>query len=88
VAAGIRPRLEIYGEDYPTPDGTCIRDYTDVTDLAEAHVLALDYLASGGGSIAVNLGTGTSGVIPTRVLESFPLFIPVFPGLCRTRYLH
>ena len=59
VAAGIRPHLEIYGEDYPTPDGTCIRDYIHVTDLAEAHVVALDYLASGGGSIAVNLGTGT-----------------------------
>jgi UDP-glucose-4-epimerase GalE len=52
------PQLEIFGEDYPTPDGTCIRDYIHVNDLAEAHVLALQHLASGGDSIAVNLGTG------------------------------
>jgi UDP-glucose 4-epimerase len=50
--------IEIYGTDYPTPDGTAIRDYIHVTDLADAHVRALDYLERGGGSIAVNLGTG------------------------------
>jgi len=55
---GMRPELELFGTDYPTPDGTCIRDYIHVNDLAEAHVLALQYLAAGGGSIAVNLGTG------------------------------
>jgi UDP-glucose 4-epimerase len=54
---GERPALEIYGNDYPTPDGTCIRDYIHVNDLAEAHVLGLEYLEHGG-STALNLGTG------------------------------
>jgi len=54
---GERPALEIYGDDYPTPDGTCVRDYIHVSDLAEAHVLGLEYL-SGGTSAALNLGTG------------------------------
>ena len=49
--------LEIYGEDYPTLDGTCVRDYIHVSDLAEAHVLGLDYL-QGGASAELNLGTG------------------------------
>ena len=50
--------LEVYGADYPTPDGTCVRDYIHVADLADAHVKALDYLFAGGESIAMNLGTG------------------------------
>jgi UDP-arabinose 4-epimerase len=50
--------VEIYGDDYPTSDGTCVRDYIHVTDLAEAHVRALHYLMKGGTSIALNLGTG------------------------------
>ena len=50
--------VEIYGTDYPTPDGTAVRDYIHVMDLAEAHVLALNYLSTGGNSIALNLGTG------------------------------
>lgn len=58
AAAGLRPELSIFGTDYPTPDGTCIRDYIHVNDLAEAHVLALEYLAAGGESLALNLGTG------------------------------
>jgi len=58
AAAGVRPELEIFGDDYPTPDGTCIRDYIHVNDLADAHVRALEYLANGGLSIALNLGTG------------------------------
>ncbi len=58
AALGQRPFVEIYGTDYPTPDGTAIRDYVHVTDLAEAHVLALRYLANGGSSMALNLGTG------------------------------
>jgi UDP-glucose 4-epimerase len=53
-----RPHVEIYGKDYPTPDGTAIRDYVHVTDLAEAHVLALRHLLSGGASAELNLGTG------------------------------
>ena len=50
--------LEVYGTDYPTPDGTCIRDYIHVEDLAEAHALALDHLLSGKESLRCNLGTG------------------------------
>ncbi len=53
------PPLRIFGNDYPTPDGTCIRDYIHVNDLAEAHVLALKKLMADGDSFAVNLGTGT-----------------------------
>jgi UDP-glucose-4-epimerase GalE len=51
--------IEIYGDDYPTPDGTCVRDYIHVSDLADAHVRALQYLLQGEKSAAMNLGTGT-----------------------------
>jgi UDP-glucose 4-epimerase len=54
---GERPELEIYGNDYPTPDGTCVRDYIHVNDLAEAHVMGIQYLEKGG-TTALNLGTG------------------------------
>ena len=52
------PALKVFGDDYPTPDGTCIRDYIHVNDLAEAHAIALNRLAGGVESFAVNLGTG------------------------------
>jgi len=58
AAVGRLPEIEIFGADYPTPDGTCIRDYIHVNDLAEAHALGLDYLAVGGAPVALNLGTG------------------------------
>ncbi|MFB9950112.1 UDP-glucose 4-epimerase GalE [Rhizobium puerariae] len=58
AAAGRIPYLEIFGEDYDTPDGTCIRDYIHVSDLARAHVLAFRHLAEGGENLAFNLGTG------------------------------
>jgi UDP-arabinose 4-epimerase len=58
AALGIRSHIEIYGTDYPTPDGSALRDYVHVQDLAEAHVRALEYLDSGGSGIALNLGTG------------------------------
>jgi UDP-glucose 4-epimerase len=58
TAAGLRHHLDIFGSDYPTRDGTCIRDYIHVSDLAQAHVRALEYLAAGGPSTALNLGTG------------------------------
>jgi len=54
---GKRPALDIFGDDYPTPDGTCIRDYIHVNDLADAHVMGVEYLACGK-SAQVNLGTG------------------------------
>jgi len=50
--------LQVFGDDYPTPDGTCLRDYIHVTDLADAHVKALESIAGGGPSTAYNLGTG------------------------------
>jgi UDP-arabinose 4-epimerase len=55
---GQRSNIDIYGTDYPTPDGTAIRDYIHVQDLAEAHVRALDYLGAGRESASLNLGTG------------------------------
>ncbi|CDZ30892.1 UDP-glucose 4-epimerase GalE [Neorhizobium galegae] len=58
AAAGRIPHLEIFGDDYDTPDGTCIRDYIHVADLARAHVLAFEHLARGGANLALNLGTG------------------------------
>jgi UDP-glucose-4-epimerase GalE len=58
AAAGDRPHIDVYGTDYPTPDGTAIRDYIHVTDLAAAHVAALAYLEKGGATKAINLGTG------------------------------
>jgi UDP-arabinose 4-epimerase len=58
AALGRRPACPIFGDDYPTPDGTCVRDYVHVTDLGAAHALALQYLESGGASTHVNLGTG------------------------------
>ena len=58
AAMGNRPNITVYGNDYDTPDGTCIRDYIHVTDLAEAHVLALDSLEQEGLSTAYNLGNG------------------------------
>jgi UDP-glucose 4-epimerase len=58
VALGRRPRLEIYGDDYPTPDGTCLRDYIHVVDLAQGHVAALEALARQRGAAVLNLGTG------------------------------
>ncbi|MFG1342088.1 UDP-glucose 4-epimerase GalE [Xanthobacter autotrophicus] len=58
AAAGERAGLEIFGTDYPTPDGTCIRDYVHVTDLARAHVAALARLRAGGGNLTLNCGYG------------------------------
>ncbi|XFA73883.1 UDP-glucose 4-epimerase GalE [Thermosynechococcaceae cyanobacterium Okahandja] len=58
AAMGRRPHISIYGSDYPTPDGTCIRDYIHVSDLANAHVLGLKYLLEGGTSTLFNLGNG------------------------------
>ena len=59
AALGLEPAFVIYGTDYATSDGTAVRDYVHVKDLADAHVRALDYLLDGGGSLTLNLGTGT-----------------------------
>jgi UDP-glucose 4-epimerase len=59
AALGKRAALEVYGTDYPTADGTAVRDYVHVTDIADAHLRALDVELDGGAAVAVNLGTGT-----------------------------
>jgi UDP-glucose 4-epimerase len=61
--------MSIFGNDYPTPDGTCIRDYIHVTDLANAHLLALDHLRSGGSSRILNCGYGR-GYSVTEVIDA------------------
>ena len=58
TALGLRPKIDIYGADYPTPDGTCIRDYIHVSDLVRAHSDALGYLRAGGASLTLNCGYG------------------------------
>lgn len=58
VLFGAQTSLDVFGDDYPTPDGSCVRDYVHVSDLADAHVKALDYLATGGKSLVCNVGTG------------------------------
>ncbi|MCP5158652.1 MAG: UDP-glucose 4-epimerase GalE [Gammaproteobacteria bacterium] len=68
VASGRRPYITVFGNDYDTPDGTCIRDYIHVSDLCEAHLLALQRLWDGRGSIAYNLGSG-AGFSVQEVLE-------------------
>jgi UDP-glucose 4-epimerase len=72
VATGKRRRLDVFGSDYPTRDGTCIRDYIHVTDLAEAHVLAVGHLAGGGASAIYNCGygTGSSVLDVVRAMEA------------------
>jgi UDP-arabinose 4-epimerase len=69
AAAGHIDFLEIYGNDYDTPDGTCIRDYIHVSDLARAHVLAVEYLINGGNNLAANLGTG-QGTSINEILDA------------------
>lgn len=70
VAAGQRPQLQLYGADYPTPDGTCVRDYIHIQDLAAGHVAALRHLLAGGASFTANLGTG-QGTSVRELLDTF-----------------
>lgn len=69
AAAGKRESIAIFGTDYPTPDGTAIRDYIHVSDLSQAHILALKYLAGGGVSEQINLGNG-AGFSVLEVIEN------------------
>lgn len=69
VALGEKPEVAVFGTHYPTPDGTAIRDYVHVIDLAEAHIQSLDYLRQGGKSDFINLGTG-HGYSVLEVIES------------------
>ncbi len=70
VGAGILPHLNIYGDDYPTEDGTGVRDYIHVVDLAKGHLAALKYLDSHTGDVAVNLGTG-NGYSVLQVVDAY-----------------
>ena len=63
AAAGKRPSVQIYGEDYETPDGTCIRDYVHVNDLADAHIAAIEYATAHPGGEVFNLGTATGASV-------------------------
>ena len=69
AAAGLRRDIAVFGEDYPTPDGTCVRDYIHVEDLADAHLRALEKLQGGATAIKVNLGTG-QGFSVRQVIEA------------------
>jgi len=86
AATGRRGALTIFGKDYDTPDGTCIRDYVHVEDLVEAHILGLDHLARGGVETAFNLGTGR-GFSVREVVEAVArvtgLEVPVIEGARR-----
>lgn len=83
TALGRRTQINIYGTDYPTPDGTCIRDYIHVSDLANAHVLGLEYLLNGGQSDIFNLGNG-HGFSVKEIIDTARLVtgcsIPVIEG--------
>ena len=70
VAAGILPQLTVFGDDYDTPDGTCLRDYLHVVDLAKGHLKAIDYASAHTGIEAVNLGTG-NGVSVLELVHAF-----------------
>jgi UDP-glucose 4-epimerase len=69
TALGLRPQMEVFGTDYPTPDGSCVRDYIHVTDLVGAHLAALSHLANGGDSVTVNCGYGR-GYSVLEVIET------------------
>lgn len=84
VPNGQREKIAIFGEDYPTPDGTCIRDYIHVSDLAQAHILALDYLLAGNDNNVFNLGNGVGFSVKevieeTRCVTGHPIPAKVEP---------
>ena len=86
TAAGIRRELTVFGNDYPTPDGTGVRDYIHVVDLARGHAAALDYSRSHPGWEAINLGTGRGSSV-LEIVETFQrrcptASAPAAPGTC------
>lgn len=83
TALGQRPAISVFGADYPTPDGTCVRDYVHVADLAQAHVLGLEYLLNGGSTTVFNLGSGSSFSVKSVIETACPVTnreIPVITG--------
>jgi UDP-glucose-4-epimerase GalE len=85
AASGALPALEIFGDDHPTPDGTAIRDYVHVSDLAAAHVLALDHLVAGRPSLRLNLGTGRGHSVREVVSAAAAVVGRDIPTLARPR---
>jgi len=86
AASGARSSITIFGEDYDTPDGTCIRDYVHVSDIAEAHVLALTKLRKGGLRLAYNLGTGRGVSVAEIITEAKTVTgrdVPILKGARR-----
>lgn len=81
VAAGLREQLQIFGSDYPTRDGTCVRDYIHIQDLVAGHLAALDYLKLAGRSFTVNLGNG-HGTSVRELVEHFELVNQVNVAHC------
>lgn len=84
VPLGQRDKISVFGNDYPTRDGTCVRDYVHVTDLAKAHIKALDYLSKGNPSDCFNLGSGTGHsvkevIAAARVVSGHPIPEVVMP---------
>ncbi len=79
TAMGWRPKLQIFGNDYPTRDGTCVRDYIHVADLAAAHVAALDHLSRGGENLTLNLGTGAGITVLEMVRQAAAITGRQFP---------
>ena len=69
AALGKAPAVQVFGTDYPTPDGTCIRDYIHIEDLAAAHLASLDHLSRGGDTVALNVGTGVGSSV-LQVIEA------------------
>ena len=80
TALGMRKGLDVFGTDYPTPDGTCIRDYIHVTDLARAHRAALNYLRAGGDSATLNCGYGRGYSVLQVVGSGEAIDRPRIPG--------
>ena len=74
AALGLRDKLSIFGSDYDTPDGTCIRDYIHVTDLAQAHILGAEFILKNNASVLANLGSGTGFSVKQVVDAALELF--------------
>ncbi|MGX8008618.1 UDP-glucose 4-epimerase GalE [Mesorhizobium sp. ORM8.1] len=85
AASGLIDEIEVFGTDYDTPDGTCVRDYIHVSDLARAHLKALEHLERGGQSLAVNLGTGRGVSIKEIVQAVSRVTSRPVPAVFRTR---
>lgn len=86
TAQGVRDHVSIFGTDYPTPDGTCLRDYIHVLDLADAHVLAMQYLVNGGTSDVFNLGSEAGFSVRERLCQSRIIIETCFKeGFCKKK---